>query len=159
LLTLQINSQAMNCLAAEDEFLVNVIRDHFDLTGTHIGCDTAQCGACTVLINGAAVKSCNVLANQVVGTNITTIEGLGAKDEPLNIMQQAFSTHHALQCGFCTPGLVMRAMAMVQENVPATPEAVREALNGNLCRCTGYQGIVDAICAGLVAIRENGYGV
>jgi aerobic carbon-monoxide dehydrogenase small subunit len=129
--------------------LVDTLRAQ-GLTGTNIACDTAQCGACTVLVDGQAVKSCNVLAGQVAGCEITTVEGLAGygalavagQPHPL---QLAFSKHHALQCGFCTSGMLMRAAAMLNEGVPANEEAIRAALGGNLCRCTGYQGIVDAI--------------
>jgi carbon-monoxide dehydrogenase small subunit len=131
------------------QLLVDTLRSK-GLTGTNIACDTAQCGACTVLVDGQAVKSCNVLTGQVAGCQITTVEGLAGfgalavsgQPHPLQI---AFSKHHALQCGFCTSGMLMRAAAMLAEGVPATEEAIRAALGGNLCRCTGYQGIVDAI--------------
>jgi carbon-monoxide dehydrogenase small subunit len=126
------------------------------LTGTHQGCDTAQCGACTVLVDGAPVKSCNLLALQADGSQVTTIEGLAPVDDadgPLHPMQQAFGEHHGLQCGFCTPGMVLRAVAMAAEGVPAEPAAVRHALSGNLCRCTGYEGIVAAVCQGLRQMR------
>jgi aerobic carbon-monoxide dehydrogenase small subunit len=129
--------------------LVDTLRAQ-GLTGTNIACDTAQCGACTVLVDGQAVKSCNVLAGQVAGCEITTVEGLAgygalaiaSQPHPLQI---AFSKHHALQCGFCTSGMLMRAAAMLNEGVPANEASIRAALGGNLCRCTGYQGILDAI--------------
>jgi carbon-monoxide dehydrogenase small subunit len=129
--------------------LVDTLRAH-GLTGTNIACDTAQCGACTVLVDGQAVKSCNVLAGQVAGCEITTVEGLAgygvmAVEGQPHPLQIAFSKHHALQCGFCTSGMLMRAAAMLDEGVPANEESIRAALGGNLCRCTGYQGIVDAI--------------
>ena len=133
--------------------LAFALREQCGLVGTNLACDTAQCGACTLLVEGRAVKSCNLLAAQVQGAEITTIEGLASADGAPHPMQRAFSAHHGLQCGFCTPGMIMRAVAMHAEGVPAYPDAVRAALGGNLCRCTGYQGIVDAICAGLTAMR------
>jgi aerobic carbon-monoxide dehydrogenase small subunit len=151
-LSLQVNG-AQRLMACEPStLLVDALRDGLHLTGTHIGCDTAQCGACTVLIDGAAVKSCNVLALQMQSREIRTIESVGTP-ELLHVMQQAFSTHHALQCGYCTPGLIMRALAMHREGVPPEPQAVREALMGHICRCTGYAGIVAAICEGLTKMR------
>nr|WP_295082545.1 (2Fe-2S)-binding protein [uncultured Roseateles sp.] len=125
--------------------LMEALRGPLGLTGTHQGCDTAQCGACTVLLNGRAVKSCNVLAVQAQGAEVQTIEGMAAPGE-WHALQLAFSRHHALQCGFCTPGMLMRASAMKAEGVPPEPDAVRRALAGNICRCTGYEGIVAAIC-------------
>ena len=130
--------------------LVDLLREHLRLTGTHVGCDTAQCGACTVLLDGRAVKSCNLLALQAEGGHIDTVEGLASAGR-WHPLQQAFSQHHALQCGFCTPGLLMRAEALRREQHPADPARVRQALAGNLCRCTGYQGIVDAVCQVLAA--------
>ena len=136
-----------------DESLVESLRERLQLTGTHQGCDTAQCGACTVMVDGGPVKSCNRLTVQTSGCEVFTVESLADEHGPLHPIQQAFSRHHALQCGFCTPGFVMRALAMVEEPVPAEPAAVRAALSGNLCRCTGYEGIVDAICEVLSALR------
>src|SRR4051812_26648717 len=129
--------------------LVEFLRDHLHLTGTHVGCDTSQCGACTVHLDGRAVKACTLLAAQVDGGRVTTIEGI-ARDGVLHPMQAAFREHHGLQCGFCTPGMVMTAIAMVEENGgPAlSEENIRGELEGNLCRCTGYQNIVRAIAAG-----------
>jgi aerobic carbon-monoxide dehydrogenase small subunit len=153
-LQLLVNTQEIFCDVSPTELLIDVIRDRLCLTGTHVGCDTAQCGACTVIVDGKACKSCNVLAMQVDGCDVLTIEGLGAAGDELHVMQQAFSEHHALQCGYCTPGLVMRAIAMAYEDVPATEEAVREALAGNICRCTGYEGIVKAVCQGITLMRQ-----
>jgi len=152
-LTLQINGRRVEASVAPVTLLVDFIRENLGLTGTHQGCDTAQCGACTVLVDGAAAKSCNLLVAQVNGGAVTTIEGLAAADGALHPMQQAFGRHHGLQCGYCTPGMVMRGVAMAAEDVPAEPEAVRCALSGNLCRCTGYRGIVDAVCEGLQRMR------
>lgn len=150
---LKVNGKPVSADVPPNTLLVQLLREHLRLTGTHVGCDTAQCGACTVLVNGQAVKSCNVLAVQVAGAEVTTIEGLAPEGGELHPMQRAFGQHHALQCGYCTPGMVMRAVAMDAEGVPAEPEAVRHALCGNLCRCTGYRGIVTAVCQGLNDMR------
>lgn len=155
---LTVNGQLHNCTAATGLFLISLLRDELGLTGTHQGCDTAQCGACTVLVDGRAVKSCNVLAVQVDGSSVQTVEGLAGKDGTLHPLQQAFGKHHALQCGYCTPGMLMRGVAMAGEDIPAEPAAVRQALSGNLCRCTGYQGIVDAMCEGLQIMRRDDHG-
>lgn len=152
-LTLHLNHRAVSLEVAPSSLLIDVLREQCQLTGTHQGCDTAQCGACTVLVNDQAIKSCNRLAMQCDKQSVLTIEGVAPNDHALHVMQQCFSQHHALQCGFCTPGFVMRALAMVHEDVPATPDAVREALSGNLCRCTGYEGIVKAVCEGLTLLR------
>jgi aerobic carbon-monoxide dehydrogenase small subunit len=153
MLRLRVNGQEHALKLEVGTLLIDALRDELKLTGTHQGCDTAQCGACTVLCDGAAIKSCNVLTLQMQGREIRTIESVGTPEQ-LHVMQQAFSTHHALQCGYCTPGLIMRALAMHAEGVPAQPQAVREALMGNICRCTGYEGIVAAICEGLTKMRE-----
>ncbi len=149
---LHVNGHAHALEFAPHTHLIDALRDHCGLKGTNQGCDTAQCGACTVLVDGTAVKSCNVLALQIAPhERVTTIEGI-TLGEGLHPMQIAFSQHHGLQCGYCTPGMILRAIAMHAEGVPAEPEAVRHALAGNLCRCTGYEGIVNAICAGLKAM-------
>ena len=150
-ISMKVNGKSASAEVEERTLLVAFIRETLRLTGTHVGCDTAQCGACTVLLDGAAVKACNVLALQAEGAAVLTVEGLAAADAPLHPMQQAFHERHALQCGFCTPGMLMRAVAMIDEGVAPTDAAVREALAGNLCRCTGYRGIVEAICDGLRA--------
>ena len=152
-LQLQLNHRAITLDVTPSSLLIDVLREQCQLTGTHQGCDTAQCGACTVLVDGQAIKSCNRLALQCADQSVLTIEGVSPEGNALHVMQQCFSQHHALQCGFCTPGFVMRALAMLHEDVPATPIAVRAALSGNLCRCTGYEGIVKAICAGLEQLR------
>ena len=155
-LELSVNGRPVRCRVPAERLLVALLREDLGLTGTHQGCDTAQCGACTVLVDGAPVKSCNLLALQADGSQVTTIEGLtpaGDVDGSLHPMQQAFGEHHGLQCGFCTPGMVLRAVAMAAEGVPAEPAAVRHALSGNLCRCTGYEGIVAAVCQGLRQMR------
>jgi carbon-monoxide dehydrogenase small subunit len=124
--------------------LVHLIRDHLGLTGTHVGCDTSNCGACTVHLNGEAVKSCTVLAVQADGADVLTIEGLGSEDA-LHPVQEAFWEHHGLQCGYCTPGMIMAGADLIAHNPDPTEEEVREALAGNLCRCTGYHNIVKAV--------------
>ena len=126
--------------------LVHALRDGLGLTGTHIGCDTSQCGACTVLLDGRAVKSCTVLAHQAEDREITTIEGLAANGE-LHPLQRAFVEHHGLQCGFCTPGVILTAADLLSRDASPSDDAIRHALRGNLCRCTGYQGIVESIRA------------
>ena len=126
--------------------LVHALRDGLGLTGTHIGCDTSQCGACTVLLDGRAVKSCTVLAHQAEDREVTTIEGLAANDE-LHPLQRAFVEHHGLQCGFCTPGVILTAADLLSRDDSPSDETIRHALRGNLCRCTGYQGIVESIRA------------
>ena len=139
-----INGQNAQHEVEERTLLVNFIRDHCRLTGTHIGCDTAQCGACTIHLNGRAIKSCSILAMQAQGTTITTIEGV-ASDDKLHPMQEAFKTHHGLQCGYCTPGMIMSAIDLVNNYPNPSKEVIREQLDGNLCRCTGYHNIVIAI--------------
>ena len=156
--SLQVNGQPVDLAVPPSTLLVDLLREQLALTGTHQGCDTAQCGACTVLVDGAATKSCYVLALQVNGASVLTIEGLAAADGSLHPMQQAFGRHHALQCGFCTPGMVMRGVAMAAEGVPSEPQDVSQALCGNLCRCTGYRGIVNAVCEGLQNMRASGPG-
>lgn len=136
--------------------LVQLLREDLGLTGTHVGCDTSQCGACTVLVDGKPVKSCNVLVAQLAGKSVQTIEAV-ARDGVLHPMQEALRDHHGLQCGFCTPGMVMRGIAMDAECVPAEEEPVRRGLCGNLCRCTGYEAIVHAVVDGLGRMR-SAYG-
>ncbi len=127
--------------------LSSFLRDHLSLTGTHVGCDTAQCGACVVHVNGEVVKSCNMLALEADGADVGTIEGQANADGSLNVIQQAFQDHHGLQCGFCTPGMVMSAAALLKDNPRPTEAEIRKYLEGNLCRCTGYHNIVKAIMA------------
>jgi carbon-monoxide dehydrogenase small subunit len=129
------------------QLLVYLLRDQLRLTGTNVGCDTSSCGSCTVLLDGESVKSCTLLAVQADGHEVTTIEGLAAADGTFHPVQQAFHEHHALQCGFCTPGMVMAAVSYLEENPKPTEAEVRLALEGNLCRCTGYHNIVKAILA------------
>ena len=142
--TLNINGGQRTAAVEPRALLVHVLRDDLDLTGTHIGCDTSQCGACTVLIDGRAVKSCTVLAVQCVGEAITTIEGLGTADA-LHPLQTAFWEKHGLQCGFCTPGMILTAVDFLASNPDPTEAEIRHALEGNYCRCTGYQNIVAAV--------------
>lgn len=154
-MTLTINGQDHSVEAPAATLLVEVLRDQLGLTGTHIGCDTSQCGACNVLIDGTAVKACTMLAAQAQGAQVTTIEGLGSTDA-LHPMQQAFREAHGLQCGFCTPGMVMAGMEMVRKHgTTLTPELVTHELEGNLCRCTGYINIVKAIVAGAAAMEAQ----
>ena len=128
------------------ELLVYVLRERLGLTGTNVGCDTSSCGACTVLLDGDAVKSCTVLGVQADGTEITTIEGLASNGE-LHAVQRAFHEHHALQCGYCTPGMVLTAVSLIESGEAGSEEAIRRGLEGNLCRCTGYHNIVKAVAA------------
>ena len=143
--SMTINGQAFSQLVEERTLLVQYIREHCRLTGTHVGCDTSQCGACTVHMNGRAVKSCNVLALQAEGAQITTIEGLAQADGTLHPMQEAFREQHGLQCGYCTPGMVMSAIDLLKRTARPSDEQIREQLEGNLCRCTGYHNIVKAV--------------
>jgi len=145
---LKVNGQAVTVEAPPNTLLVNAIRENLRLTGTHVGCDTAQCGACTVHVNGKAIKSCNVLLAQVQDAEITTIEGIAQADGTLHPMQAAFKECHGLQCGFCTPGMVMSAIDLCRNHPNASETEVREQLDGNLCRCTGYQNIVKAVILG-----------
>ena len=151
---LKINGKQHSFDVEDRTLLVNLIRDHAQLTGTHVGCDTSQCGACTIHMNGVAVKSCTVLAGQANGADITTIEGL-AKGDKLHPVQQAFTECHALQCGFCTPGMLLTVQDLAQKNPNATREQIREHISGNFCRCTGYHAIVDAVETVLAARRKN----
>lgn len=143
---LTVNGQSRSAEVEPRTLLVHLIRDELGLTGTNIGCDTSSCGACTVHMNGESVKSCTVLAVQANGAEITTIEGM-ASDGELHPMQQAFMENHGLQCGYCTPGMVMAATSLLTENPDPSAEEVREGLEGNLCRCTGYHNIVKSVLA------------
>jgi len=145
--SLTVNGKPASAEVEERTLLVNFIRDTLRLTGTHVGCDTAQCGACTIHMNGRAVKSCNMLAMQAEGADLVTIEGIAKPDGTLHPMQEAFRQHHGLQCGFCTPGMVMSAIDLVKNIPNPTEDQIREQLDGNLCRCTGYHNIVKAIKA------------
>ena len=152
-LSLTVNGKAVTADVDPRTLLVEFILNNLTLTGTHVGCDTGQCGACTVLIDGNAVKSCTILAAQANGSKVTTIEGL-ATDGAMHPMQAAFKECHGLQCGFCTPGMVLSAIDLVQRHPNADEAAIREGLEGNLCRCTGYQNIVKAVQQGAAAMRR-----
>jgi carbon-monoxide dehydrogenase small subunit len=141
-----VNGEQREAEVEPRELLVYVLRERLGLTGTNVGCDTSSCGACTVLLDGESVKSCTLLAVQIDGREVTTIEGL-AEDGRLHPIQQAFHEHHALQCGYCTPGFVMATASLLREGLPADEHEIRKALEGNLCRCTGYQNIVAAVQA------------
>ena len=151
-ITLTVNGESVTRDVASNTLLVEFIRDTLRLTGTHVGCDTAQCGACTVHLDGRAVKSCSMLAVQADGKTVTTIEGLANADGSLHPMQAAFRSCHGLQCGFCTPGMVMSAVDLVQRHGCKSEAQVREALEGNICRCTGYHNIVRAVQQGAAAM-------
>jgi carbon-monoxide dehydrogenase small subunit len=144
-LTLTVNGRSVTRDVAPQTLLSEFIREDLRLTGTHVGCDTSQCGACTVHINGRAVKSCAMLASQANGATLTTIEGLAGANGTMHPMQEAFKQCHGLQCGFCTPGMVMSAIDLVKHHPCSTEAQIREGLEGNLCRCTGYQNIVKAV--------------
>ena len=143
-ISLTVNGTEHTTDVPDNSLLVEIIRERLNLTGTHVGCDTSQCGACTIHMNGRSVKSCTVLAGQADGADITTIEGIGTVDA-LHPMQEAFRENHALQCGFCTPGMIMSAIDLVETGKPLDERSVREGLEGNLCRCTGYHNIVKAV--------------
>ena len=145
--SMTVNGKAVSAEVEERTLLVTYIRESLRLTGTHVGCDTAQCGACTIHLNGKAVKSCNILAMQAEGAEVTTIEGIANADGTLHPMQEAFRDNHGLQCGFCTPGMVMSAIDLVKNTPNPTEAQIREQLDGNICRCTGYHNIVKAIAA------------
>ena len=145
--TVTVNGTAHTHDVEPRTLLVHFIREHVGLTGTNIGCDTSSCGACSIHLNGEAVKSCTVLAVQADGQEVTTIEGMASADGTLHPMQQAFMENHGLQCGYCTPGMVMAASSLLQENPNPTEEDVRLGLEGNLCRCTGYHNIVQSVLA------------
>jgi aerobic carbon-monoxide dehydrogenase small subunit len=150
--TLFVNGASLTVRIEPRALLVHVLRDELDLTGTHVGCDTSQCGACTVLIEGRAVKSCTVLGVQAEGQQITTIEGIGTRDA-LHPLQQGFWEKHGLQCGFCTPGMIMTALDLLAENPQPNEAEIRHAIEGNYCRCTGYQNIVAAIQTAAASMR------
>ena len=155
LVSMKVNGKATQLDVAPNTLLVTALRENLRLTGTHVGCDTAQCGACTVLVNGRAIKSCNTLAAQHPGAEVTTIEGLAAADGTLHPMQAAFKECHGLQCGFCTPGMVMSALDLCKNHPGASEQQVREQLDGNICRCTGYQNIVKAVQMGAAAMSKT----
>ena len=151
--SMTVNGKPVSAEVEPRTLLVQFIREQLRLTGTHVGCDTAQCGACTVHLNGRAVKSCNMLAMQAEGAQVVTIEGVAKADGTLHPMQEAFRQNHGLQCGYCTPGMVMSALDLVKNNPNPSEADVRAGLDGNLCRCTGYHNIVKAIQAGAASMR------
>lgn len=153
--SMTVNGEKVSADIDPRTLLVSFLRDHLGLTGTHVGCDTSQCGVCVVHLDGSAVKSCAVLAVQADGGAVQTIEGLAPADGPLHPMQEAFREHHALQCGFCTPGMVMAAVDLANRTPAPSASEVAEALEGNICRCTGYDPIVTAVQAGARAMHAK----
>jgi carbon-monoxide dehydrogenase small subunit len=153
-LSLVVNGESRSLEAEPRTLLVHALRDELGLTGTHVGCDTSQCGACTVLLDGRAVKSCTVLAVQMEGIEVTTIEGLSA-DGDMHPIQRAFVEHHGLQCGFCTPGVILTSVDLLSRDSEPSDATIRHALRGNLCRCTGYQTIVESVRAAGDALRDE----
>lgn len=151
---IRVNGKTCRCEVEPRLLLVELIREQLGLTGTHIGCDTSYCGACTVILDGDAVKSCTLFAVQADGGEILTVEGL-EQDGRLHPLQQAFSEHHGLQCGYCTPGMLMSSLALLAENPDPGPKDIRKRLAGNLCRCTGYQNIIKAVQAAAQQLREG----
>jgi carbon-monoxide dehydrogenase small subunit len=149
-----VNGKPVKAQVEPRTLLVDFIRSELKLTGTHVGCDTAQCGACTIQMDGNAVKCCNMLAVQADGATIVTIEGIAKADGTMHPMQAAFRDHHGLQCGFCTPGMVMSAIDLVARHPNPDEKTIRAELDGNLCRCTGYHGIVKAVAAGAAAMKR-----
>ena len=149
---LTVNGKAVSAEVEARTLLVQLLREKLGLTGTHVGCDTSQCGACVVHVDGKSIKACTLLAVQAEGAKVTTIEGL-ANGDKLHPMQEAFRENHGLQCGFCTPGMVMSAICLVKETPNPTEKQVRDGLEGNICRCTGYHNIVQAILAGAKAMK------
>ena len=142
--TMKVNGQSVSHDVPDNTLLVTFLRETLGLTGTHIGCDTSQCGACVIHVDGASIKSCTMLAAQAEGADITTIEGIAVGEE-LHPMQQAFHENHGLQCGFCTPGMIMSAIELVEHNKNLSEQDIREGLEGNICRCTGYHNIVKSV--------------
>jgi carbon-monoxide dehydrogenase small subunit len=155
-ISLTVNGAQRELEVEPRRLLVQVLREELDLTGTHVGCDTSQCGACTVHVDGRAVKSCTMLAVQADGATVTTIEGMATSPDELHPLQTAFWEKHGLQCGFCTPGMIMTAADLLARNGDPTDDEIRDAIEGNICRCTGYQNIVAAIRAAAAANREAG---
>jgi aerobic carbon-monoxide dehydrogenase small subunit len=153
-LTLKLNDREVSAEVDEQMLLVEMLRGPLGLTGTHVGCDTSQCGACTVLLDGQAVKSCSVLAMQAAGRTVTTVEGL-AKDGQLHPVQDAFIACHGLQCGFCTPGMIMSAVCLLKETPDPSGDEIAHALEGNLCRCTGYVNIVESVQLAARTMKET----
>lgn len=153
--SMTVNGNPVEALTEPRTLLIHFLREELGLTGPHIGCDTSHCGACTVDLNGQSVKSCTVFAVQAEGASITTIEGMAAADGSLHALQEAFREHHGLQCGFCTPGMIVRAHRLLQENPNPSDAEIRMGISGNLCRCTGYQNIVKAIRVAAEQLRAT----
>ncbi len=153
-LSLTVNGARQTGACPPNTLLSTFLRETLRLTGTHVGCDTSQCGACTVIVDGRSIKSCTMLALEAEGAEVTTIEGLAKPDGTLHPVQEAFRNHHALQCGFCTPGMVMASVALLARTPKPTDAEVRHGLEGNLCRCTGYQNIVDAVLAASKTLKS-----
>lgn len=152
---LMVNGQTRRLELDTRAVLANVLRDELRLTGTHVGCGTGSCGACTVFLDGKTVKSCSILAVDVDGCEVTTIEGLAQNRHTLHPIQEAFAAHHGMQCGYCTPGMILAALQLLSENPEPSENEIRHAIAGNLCRCTGYQFIVESIAAAAKALRES----
>ena len=145
--TMTVNGKAVSKEVSGNTLMTEFLRDELHLTGTHVGCDTSQCGACVIHVDGESVKACSIFAGEAEGASVTTIEGMANADGSLSVIQQAFQDYHGLQCGFCTPGMVMSAATLLKDNPKPTEHEVREYLKGNICRCTGYHNIVKAILA------------
>ena len=154
--SMKVNGKPVSAGVEPRTLLVQYLREHLGLTGTHVGCDTSQCGCCNIHLNGESIKSCTIFAIQCQGQEVLTIEGLAEEDGTLHPMQQAFWEHHGLQCGFCTPGMVMVACDIARRLPDADEKTIRQELEGNICRCTGYQHIVEAIESGIKAINAKG---
>jgi len=152
-ISMTVNGKSVSGEAEGRTLLVNFLREELGLTGTHVGCDTSQCGACTIDVNGQSVKACTMFAAEAEGAQVTTIEGMANPDGSLGVIQQAFQDNHGLQCGFCTPGMVMTAADLLKNNPSPSEKEVREYLEGNLCRCTGYHNIVKSILAAAATLR------
>ena len=154
-ISITVNGKAVSADVEDRTLLVSFIREHLGLTGTHVGCETSQCGACTVHVDGQAMKSCSMLAVMAQGAEITTIEGLAPSADTLHPVQEAFREHHGLQCGFCTPGMIMQAVDLATKVETLDADAIRQGMEGNLCRCTGYQNIVAAVANGAAALKAR----
>ncbi len=153
-ISINVNGEEKSANIPDNTLLVTFLREYLGLTGTHIGCDTSQCGACVVHLNGKSIKSCSILAMQADGENVLTIEGIGS-EKKLHPMQRSFSDNHGLQCGFCTPGMIMSAIELVEKNKDLTKEKIRKSLEGNICRCTGYHNIIKAILNASIIMKKN----
>lgn len=152
--SISVNGEVVRAFVEPRETLADFVRERCSLTGTHLACEHGVCGACTVLLDGAAVRACLLFAVQAAGHEVTTVEGLTPSDGSLSVVQEAFWSNHGLQCGFCTPGFIVSVTAFLAENPDPTDQAIREALSGNLCRCTGYQGIIKAVRQAATALAE-----